>query len=490
MNRQIRRLALGLLACYVVLFAQLNLVQVNDKEELTSDPRNTRETVRDFNNPRGPIVTADGVTVAYSEPTPGGAFEYQRVYPTGELFANVTGYYTFVYGSTQIERVQNDVLAGRTTKQKLRGLSSIFSSDDTSGSVRLTLRADVQQLARDALGEREGSVVVMDPRTGAIIAMWSYPSYDPNTVVVPDSTQAEAALVALQNAVGKPLLANAYQERYMPGSTFKIITTGIALENGLINFDSFWENESEYVPPQTTDPIENYGGGVCGGDLREVFRRSCNTPFARIAVELGGQAMADGAKAWGIGEPIPIDLPRPAASFFGEASDFIDNIPLLAIRGFGQNEDQMVPVHMAMAAAAVANGGRMMAPYVVDATLDHNGGVLDRTEPTVWKTPLSEANAAILNELMQGVVTNGTASCCIALNSGRPVAAKTGTAQLNNSGEPERSHAWITTFAPADDPQYVVTVMIKGTTDEISASTGGRLAGPVANEILNYLLPT
>jgi peptidoglycan glycosyltransferase len=195
--------------------------------------------------------------------------------------------------------------------------------------------------------------------------------------------------------------------------------------------------------------------------------------------------MVEGIARWGIGEPIPIDLPRPAASTFGDTSDLANNLPLLAIRGFGQNDDQMVPMHMAMVAATVANGGKMMEPYVVARTIDHEGRVLDETEPSVWKTPISEQNALILNSLMQGVATRGTASCCIGLANGISVAAKTGTAQLNATGEPERSHAWIVAFAPAENPQYAIAVMLKGTTAEISAGTGGRLAGPIAKTVLD-----
>jgi peptidoglycan glycosyltransferase len=188
---------------------------------------------------------------------------------------------------------------------------------------------------------------------------------------------------------------------------------------------------------------------------------------------------------WGIGEPIPIDLPRAAASTIGDTSNLDQNLPLLAIRGFGQNDDQVVPIHMAMAAAAVANGGVMMKPYVVDAELDHQNRVLHRTAPEAWKTPITPGTAAILTQLMIGVAERGTASCCIALEGGIPVAAKTGTAQLNAAGEPEASHLWITAFAPADAPKYAVVVMLKGTNEEISAGTGGRVAGPIAKAMLD-----
>ena len=487
MNKQIRRLAVALLACYLVLFVQLNVLAVGRQQELNADPRNNRQTERDFNRPRGAIVAADGTVLARSVSTPrGDQFRYQREYPTGDLFGTVTGYYTFSFGSTQIERTQNDVLMGDTDEQKLRAIGGLFSGTDNTGSVLLTIRSDVQQVAADALGTREGSVVVMDPHTGAVIAMISNPRYNPADVAVHNSSQAEKALTFLNAVPGKPLLANAYQERYMPGSSFKVITTSIALEAGVTTLDRVFPNTSSFVPPQTTDPIQNFGGTVCGGTQVEVFYRSCNIPFAQLALDVGPDLMVAGTKKWGIGEKVPIDLPAPAASSFGEVSDFTDQLPLLAIGGFGQGSTTMVPMHMAMVASTIANGGVMMKPHVVDATLDHSGGVLSRTTPSVWKTPILPETAQTLTSLMIEVVNKGTGRP-MQLDGGIQAAAKTGTAQLNTTG-PERSNAWIISFAPAEAPQYAIAVVLKGgPNDEISAGTGGKLAGPIAKQVLDYL---
>lgn len=486
MNQQIRRLAVGLLLCYVVLFVQLNVLQVGKRESLADDPRNDRQTVREFNKPRGEIVTADGVVVARSvAAAPGDELEYQREYPTGSLFADVTGYTTFAYGSTQLERTENDVLLGTTSAQQLRGLTDLFSNDH-SGDVHLTMRADVQQVAADALAGREGSVVVLEPSTGAVIAMYSSPTFDPNAVAVHDAKAAGDVLTQLQADPGKPLLANAYQERYMPGSSFKVVTTTIALQTGVTTLDRVFEDERAFLPPQTTDPIQNYGGSACGGSMVEVFYRSCNIPFARMALEIGAERMVEGTKQFGIGERVPIDLPGAVASDFGEVSDFADRLPLLAIGGFGQGSDVMVPLHMASIAAGIANGGTMMKPHVIAETVDHDGRVLDRTEPSVWKQPMDAGTAQTLTSLMVEVVNQGTGRP-MALDGGVQAAAKTGTAQLNAAGEPQRSHAWIIGFAPAEAPQYAVAVVLKGTTDEISAGTGGKLAGPIAKQVLDYL---
>jgi peptidoglycan glycosyltransferase len=200
---------------------------------------------------------------------------------------------------------------------------------------------------------------------------------------------------------------------------------------------------------------------------------------------LGPDRFQEGIARWGVGEQIPIDLPRAATSTIGDFENIDQQLPLLAIRGFGQNDDQMVPIHMAMVAAAVANDGEMMKPFVVDAELDHDGRVISRTQPEVWQRPISRQTAGILQDLMVGVAESGTASCCIGLDNGISVAAKTGTAQLNGPGEPERSHAWIVAYAPAERPKYAVVVMLKGTNAEISAGTGGRLGGPIAKAMLD-----
>jgi peptidoglycan glycosyltransferase len=492
-NRRIRQLAVVMMVLYVALFAALNYWQVDRTDELASEAGNTRAVLKQFNSPRGPIVTADGVVVARSllYDDPASDVEYRRDYPTGDLFAQIVGYSTFGLGSTQLEATKADVLTGDTFTQQVRALGDILSPDtDRSGEVRLTLRDDMQRVAKFVLGEQEGSIALIEIETGAVLAMWSYPSYDPNRVADTDYDAAFEYVTSLQEDPRDPLLANAYQQRYMPGSTFKVLTTGAALDAGTITLDSTWPDESEWVPPQTDDPIMNYNGTVCGGDLTEVFRRSCNIPFAQTAVEMGPDPFQEYIERWGVDETIPIDLPRAAASTIGDFTDMDQNLPLLAMRGFGQNEDQMVPLHMAMVAATVANDGSMMKPFVVDVELDHDGRVISRTQPDVWKRPISRETAGILQDLMVQVAESGTASCCIGLEGGIPVAAKTGTAQLNGPGEPEESHAWIVAYAPADAPKYAVAVMLKGTNAEISAGTGGRLAGPMAKAMLDNVLRT
>ncbi len=487
MNRQVRRLAVVLLACFTVLFVQLNLIQLVRADDYNSRADNTRAVVRDFSRPRGQIVSADGVILAESVAS-GDRFAYQRRYPTGDLFGQITGYFSFNYGTDGVEKQYNDVLSGHSAGQQLQGLLNFLDERPNVANVTLTLRNDIQAAAKQALGEREGAVVVTDLRTGEILAMWSYPSYDPNLLAGHDFKQVKAAREALIADPRKPLLANAYRERYMPGSTFKVITTTAGLDTGTVTPETVYPPTKEYVPPGTTNPIENYGGTICGGDLLEVFRRSCNTSFAQMGVDVGAEGMVRTAERFGLNQTPPLDLPRPAMSFYPSVEDFRNDIPKLAQTSFGQNDVQLTPLNMTLVAAAVGNDGVIMAPHVMKEIRDRDGNVVQRYQPTPWLTATSNpATLAFLQQAMVEVVNNGTARCCMKLANGVQAAAKTGTAQLGTN--PPQSHAWITAYAPADDPRIAVSVFVKAT-PEVSAGTGGTVAGPVARQVLDVALAT
>ena len=325
----------------------------------------------------------------------------------------------------------------------------------------------------------------MDPTTGAVKAMWSYPCYDPNLVVDPDFDQAKRRpRRCCRRAPGDPLLANAYQQRYMPGSTFKVLTTGIALEAGVIGLDSQFRERARVAAAADQRPDRELPRQRCGGDLTEVFARSCNIPFAQIAARLGAERMLEGVAATGASASrCRSTCPRRRRARSATSTTSPQNLPLLAIRGFGQNDDQMVPLHMAMVAATVANGGaddeavrrrRRRSTTTATCSSQHPARGLEDARSAA-RRPATSAS------LMVGVAQRGTASCCIALDNGiqrRPPrrAPPSSTAPASR----ERSHAWIIAFAPAEHPQYAVAVMLKGTNAEISAGTGGRLAGPIA----------
>ena len=485
MNRQIAKLGIGLLVCYLLLFVQLNRVTVFDAQRLKDNPENNREILRDYDGPRGAIATADGVVVARSVENPDDVrFERRREYPEGDLFAHSVGYYSLNLGATGVEDTYNSELVGRTLDLSFRDLNDLFVDRDRVGDLTLTLRADAQRVAKDMLGEQQGSVVALDPRNGDVLALWSYPSFDPNLLASQDFEAANDAFALLSAAPSKPLLARTYRERFFPGSTFKVVTAAAGLESGDVTVDEpDYPRASEYVPPQTNRPLRNFGGSTCGGTLFDILRVSCNTAFAQMAVDLGAEVMIDTAEDFGFNDRPPIDLPSAARSVF--PTDFDQNIPALAQSGIGQNDVSATPLQMALVAAAVANRGSVMTPHVVARITDDERTVVEEREPQEWTRAMSEENAEILRQAMIEVAEDGTARN-LAI-PGVEVGGKTGTAQLGT--DPPRSHAWIIGFAgaPGGPPTVAVAVMVEGQPGA-SEQTGGRVAAPIARAVMETVL--
>jgi peptidoglycan glycosyltransferase len=478
-TKQIRALGIGLMVCFLALFVQLNRLTVFQATTLNDNPNNTRDILRDFSQPRGDVVTSDGVVIARSVPS-GDRFEYQREFPEGNLFAHVTGYFSFTLGSSGVERTYNDELAGRTIDLSLQELGDLFVDERRVGNLTLTVRADLQRLAAEQLGRREGSVVAIDPRSGDILAMVSYPRYDPNLLADHDTAAATRVSELLDLDENKPRLARAYQDRYFPGSTFKVVTATAGISKGDVTTDSpRYPTRSSYTPPGTTRPLRNFGGDSCGGALFQILRQSCNTAFAQMGVETGPEAMIETAEAFGFNQDVPIDLSAPARSNF--PTDFERNLPALAQSAIGQNEVSATPLQMAMVAAAVANGGEIMTPHVLRDVSDPDGNVVDTYDPEVWTRAMDEPTATLMREAMRGVVDSGTATRLDV--PGFDVAGKTGTAQLGT--DPARSHAWIIGFAgpEGEEPSIAVAVIIEGQPGA-SEQTGGRVAAPIAQALL------
>jgi peptidoglycan glycosyltransferase len=478
-TKQIRALGVGLMVCFLILFVQLNRLTVFQAAELNDNPNNTRDVLRDFSQPRGSVTTADGVVIARSVRSD-DRFIYQREYPEAELYAHISGFYSFTLGSSGVEKVYNDELAGRTLDLSLQELSDLFVDKDHVGNLRLTVRDDLQRVAAEQLGEREGSVVALDPRTGEILTMVSYPSYDPNLLADHDTEQAAAVQRLLDAHPDKPRLARTYQERFFPGSTFKVVTGTAGVSGGGVTADEpVYPRTGSYTPPGTTRPIQNFGGSTCGGALFEILRVSCNTAFAQMGVDTGDEQMIDTAESFGFNREVPIDLTEPARSNF--PTDFENNTPALAQSAIGQFEVAATPLQMALVAGAVANEGEVMVPHVLHDVSDQDGNIVDTYDPDVWTRAMDQSTAALMREAMLGVVESGTATGLAV--PGFEVAGKTGTAQLGT--EPPRSHAWIIGFAgpPGEEPTIAVAVIVEGQPGA-SEQTGGRVAAPIAQAVL------
>ena len=506
MNGRIRNLGVAFMVLYTVLFAQLNRVQFVDAEDYKDHEGNIRPQLRAFGQERGDIVTADGVIAAFSVPVEAGEIDFRRSYPTDELYAHVVGFQSLNQGAFGLEREYNDELAGSRLDQQFGSLKDLFVDRDTTGTVVMTLRDDIQRAAADALGERNGSVVAIDPATGDVLAMWTYPSFDPNLLSGLDGTAVNEAYRALLDDPDNPLLAKSFREVFFPGSTFKLVTAAAALDLGGITLtDPVWPETDRYEPVPAGSAIRNFGGSTCGGDLLLALQRSCNATFAEIGAEwLGPDAMVRTAEKFGFNADPAIDLPDAAGSRYPtdygafiaeldayqpEDSDPLpngdtpihENSAVLAQTAIGQNDVKATPLHMAMVAAAIANDGQMMTPHVVDEVRDADGGVYERIEPSVWRTSLSPFAAGQLREAMVNVAVNGTARAMQV--DGLEVGGKTGTAQLGTT--PASSHAWVVGFAglPGQAPEIAVAVIVEAQPGA-SEQTGGAVAAPIARAVI------
>jgi peptidoglycan glycosyltransferase len=479
MNRQIRRVGLVVTACFVALFLQLNYLQVVSASRLANHPRNVRAVLRDYSAPRGDILTPDGAVVAHSTPID-DEFERQRGYPTGALFGHLSGHFSFTFGATGVEDAYNTDLAGRSPELALKNLGDWLIGKEPVGDVVLSITDAAQKEARAALGDRRGSVVVLDPGTGDVLALWSYPSYDPSPLAGHRAKEVQAAFEAYRDDPGNPMLPRAFRERYPPGSTFKVVTAATGLETGVATTERRFPSLRSLDLPQSDKVLRNFGSSSCGGTLVEAFRRSCNTSFAQLGLDLG-ERLAEGAEAFGIGENVPFDLPE-ARSAGPVPGTFRRNQPSFANAAIGQGDVAVTPLQMAMMAGAIANGGVLMAPRVVTEVRDPDGGVARRLEPREWKRAVSPETAATVGRMMVDVVRAGTGRA--AAVPGVTVAGKTGTAQAPG-GPP---HAWFIGFAPAEAPRLAVAVIVERGGDMGDEATGGRVAAPVAGQVLAKML--
>ncbi len=468
----------------LICVAQLTYLQIINAGHLANDPRNTRAALRDINRPRGPILSADGVVLARSVPSKDNTeFKYQREYPEGGLFAQVVGYQSFVFGNTGVESTYNDALVGREADLQLDNLSDLVSGSNGTGTVVLSLRADVQREAAAALGLQRGSVVVLDLTTGEVVAMYSTPTYDPNPLAGHNSLEVQKAYKALNDDPNKPNLSRAFRELYAPGSTFKSVTAAVAIDESVATpAEPVYPTLSQLDLPQTDSVLRNFGGKECGGNLAESLRQSCNTTFGQIGLDLGNKFVG-GMRKFGIGVIPPFDVaPGAIASIGPPAGSFDLNQPLFAFAGIGQGDVATTPLQMALAAAGIGNGGVIMKPHVGAEIKNSKGKVVRRIANEPWRTATSATTAQAVNTMMTDVVEQGTGTA--AKITGVRVAGKTGTAQADG-GPP---HAWFIAFAPADAPRYAVSVIVERGGSLGSEATGGRIAAPIAARVLKVAL--
>ncbi|MFI5046872.1 MAG: peptidoglycan D,D-transpeptidase FtsI family protein [Acidimicrobiia bacterium] len=489
MNRAIRRVGIAVTALILVLVAQLTYFQVVDAKRLANDPRNVRKQLDDFNRARGEILTAEGDVVARSVPVPANSdFDYQREYPLGGLFAQISGYQSFVVGNAGVEQRYDRVLTGREKKLDLGNLAGIIQGKQDTQNVVLSVRRDLQQLAADQLGGRKGSVVVLDVKTGAVLAMYSNPTYDPNPLASHDTQVVNDTFAVYKADPANPMLPRSYREIFPPGSTFKTVTSISALDAGITTPDRFFPPLDALPLPQTNTPLRNFSGETCGGTMLQAFTISCNVVFAQLGLELGNDFVPRMANCGvAAGDAPPLDLtPSAVASVGPPAGSFDNDKPSFARAGIGQNPVAVTPLEMALVAAGIANGGVIMTPYVAQQITDADGTPLRDASPTPWKTCTSPATAGEVANMMVNVVNSPNGTGTAAQIPGVLVAGKSGTAQTGIEGA--APHAWFVAFAPAEAPRYAVSVMIESADGVSTEQTGGAVAAPIAGTMLQQAL--
>jgi peptidoglycan glycosyltransferase len=479
-NRQIRIVAMIALVLFGALFVNLNWLQLVHAQSLANNPDNIRVLLKAYANERGPIISADQKNVAVDVHTPNDAYKWQRTYPQGSLFADVTGYFSLVYGSSELEHSYNKELTGQGGRLTMQSLSDQLLGNGTVGdTVVLTIQTQLQQVAAAAMAKYKGAVVALDPTTGAILAMVSSPSYDPNPLASHNTNTIVSAWKQLQADPSNPMLNRATSATFPPGSTFKVVTAAAALDNGL-GVSTTMPPASSFLPKDTTSPIHNYGGETCGGDMMEAFTISCDVYFAKLATELPAGALAQTAGNFGFGSAPPLELPT-AASQIGTPAQLASQA-YTAQSGIGQYNDAATPLQMALVASAVADGGKIMAPYLVQEVRDSQGNVLQEARPRVWKDGVMSASTdATLTAMMESVVNTPSGTGTGAAIPGVMVAGKTGTAQ-NAPGQ--APHAWFIAFAPAQAPRIAVAVLVENGGSLGSEATGGAISAPIAKQVI------
>jgi peptidoglycan glycosyltransferase len=486
MDRQIRRLAVGFLVLFAALAVNVNYLQVVAADRIANNTANKRLLIEEYDIDRGDILASDGQTVlATSEPT-GGDLKYQRVYPEDEAlgYGHLTGYHSFIFSRTELEQSYNDYLSARADELfPQRFIDELLGRDQKGANLVLTIDPELQSIAsRELRSAGEGAVAALDPRTGEVLALYASPTYDPNPLASHDPDEVRRAYRQLDpEAPDSPLVSRAIDTFFPPGSSYKIVTAAAALENGL-GPDHLRPNPTALDLPQTEDDLENFGGGQCSGgsqiDMASALQQSCNVYFAGLGLELGPAAMIDQAERFGMNQDVPFDIPFVEGEIPGLQA-FEDDLPAVAQSAIGQRDVRVNVMQMALIAGAIGNHGVEMTPRLVRRIEDPEGRVLREFGPAVYGQPMSAESAGTLTDMMVSVVSGGTGTA--AQIPGVEVAGKTGTAQ---TAEGEAPHAWFVSFAPAQDPEIAVAVVVLNGGSLGNEATGGQLSAPIARALM------
>ncbi len=483
MTKELRRLSILMLLMFLALFASTSVIQVVQAEALAENPRNTRALYDSYEVQRGSII-ASGAAIASSVPSD-DVYSWQRVYVDGDMWAPVTGYINPVLGvATGLEQAMNQELSGTAGSQFLARIERILTGQPPRGSnVELTLDAAVQRVAYDALGDLQGAVIAIEPSTGRVLAMVTSPSYDTNLLASHNTDEVNTAYDALDADPTHPLFNRAIGgDLNPPGSTFKLVVASAALASGDYTPESTLPNPASYQLPQSSNVIFNASGGACGpGEtvtIADALRLSCNIPFAELAVELGDTAIREEAEKYGFNASFTMPLASTPSSYPRALDD-----PQTALTGFGQGQVTATPLQMAMVSAGIANEGVVMNPRMVDQVIGADLSVQQTFDDTEFGRALDADLAREMVTMMVANVSDGAAAG--ARIDGVDVGGKTGTAE-NGSSQPYT--LWFTGFAPAENPEVAVAVVVEDGGGQGQSGSGDTIAAPIAKKVMEAVL--
>jgi len=472
-NRAMSKVFIITAVLFVALVVNLTWIMVVRAQWFQDRPENKRGIAKEMKIRRGEILAYDGSTIAGSVRRSG---YYYRDYPQGTVAPQLIGYSSVRYGRNGIEEQLNDELTGQSTDLGVQSwIDRLLGRKPKGASVQLTLVPAVQKEAQKALSGQTGAIIVLDPQTGALIASASAPTYDPANL--------EDDWARLSNDPGAPLLNRPTQGLYTPGSAFKVVTATSALDNGKVTPDTEFIDTGTYVV--FGGKVTNYGGAVFGpNDFTTALTYSINTTFGKVGNLLGRKRLVSSMQRFGFYQTPPLPLPQGMVVPSGRYGKngllspdaFMDPLAV-AWAAVGQEQLLSTPLQMALVAAGVANDGRVMKPYYTQQIVAASGAVVQKSQPQQWLVAMKPLTASQLNVMMQRVVNAGTGTA--AALEGIQVAGKTGTAERGDGS----NLAWFIGFAPADDPQVAIAVVIEDT-----QSTGGEAAAPLAAAVIKTAL--
>jgi penicillin-binding protein A len=482
-NKPLRRIAIFCGILVLALLIRSNWLQYVKAEELNTRGENRRVLIERYATERGNIIV-DGKPVTGSVKTDGTDFMFKRTYVNGPMWAPVTGYASQAFDANQLEKIEDGILTGNSDQLFFDRTMAMFTGDEKKGgNVITTLNGAAQKAAFDGLGSKKGAVAAIDPRTGKILALVSTPSYDPSSFAG-NSDADSKEWVRLTEHKDKPMLNRALREVYPPGSTFKVVTAAAALEHGAVDdVDAPTDTPEPYILPLSTTPLKNQVTGCKNASLKKALEVSCNSVFAKLGDTVTRDKMVETAEKFGFNDQELFTPVRVSGSVYDKGMDRPGN----ALSSIGQYNTATTPLQMAMVAAAVANDGKLMKPYMVDQLVAPNLDVVSKTKPEELSRPLSGENAQILQGLMENVVENGSGKRA-AIGGGVKVGGKTGTAQ-HGAKNSKRPYAWFISYAKTDEGSPVaVAVVVEDSDTRRDDISGGGLAAPIAKSVMKAVL--